>query len=85
MTTTRITDLEKTLGELQARVAALGTLQIAMTLANARLSDGFEDEILHQLNLMRRVRTDDGEQAEAAIINGLIYQLHEQFGLAAND
>lgn len=85
VTEERMLELENALRETQARVEALGALQVAMTIAVEDSIEDFDQRVDRALQMMRKQAADDGRFMEAAVINGLIKQLHEQLGLPAND
>ena len=85
MAVDRIGKIEDALGEAQARLAALGTFQVAIALALDRTVQGYSEEIDRAIEHMRQQRAQAGLSAEAAILNGIAKQLHDQRRLPAND
>ena len=79
------TESEDALSQLEARVAALGSFQVALTLALERAVPNLDQHIASELRNMQQLRAKDGAHAEAAVINGIIKQLNKQRGLVAND
>ena len=80
-----ILGLEDALSQAQARISALGTLQVAMAIALEDCLPGYEQQVTKALDAMHRQKLAAGRTKEAALLNGLIKQLKEQFGLVAND
>jgi len=81
----RVSQLEEALRKMEAQLSALGTLAIATEIVLDEYVPDFEQKRLEALDRMHRQQMADGEHRKAAVLNGLIQQLHQKLGASAND
>lgn len=82
---TELTELKDALSKTQARLEAIGTLQVAMSLALDELAPGYSEKVFEQLRLMTQLAHKEGDDAQARVIVTIMHQIDKQLGLKAND